>query len=153
MLGQLGLQAHISPADVDGMLQFGISGRVETGRDTIPGAFTVTWIDVDPEHQMPLVDAVTGIIMEQHGNEHYLGTCFATVGRRNYTFTAWTGPDAAQEALRGVAHTSAMKLAQTGGLGADARGITSMWTPHFLNGVFHPGASSSDLSDLGSQWL
>jgi steroid delta-isomerase-like uncharacterized protein len=153
MLGQLGLHAHISPADVDGMLQFGISGRVETGRDTIPGAFTVTWIDVDPEHQMPLVDAVTGIIMEQHGNEHYLGTCFATVGRRNYTFTAWTGPDAAQEALRGVAHTSAMKLAQTGGLGADARGITSMWTPHFLNGVFHPGASSSDLSDLGSQWL
>src|SRR6478736_3103392 len=47
MLGQLGLQAHISPADVDGMLQFGISGRVETGRDTIQGAIAVTWIDVD----------------------------------------------------------------------------------------------------------
>ena len=96
------------------MVQFGISGRVETGRDTIPGAFTVTWIEVDPEHQMPLVDAATAIVMEQHGNEHYLGTCFATIGPRNYTFTAWTSPEAAQEALRGAAHTSAMKLAQTG---------------------------------------
>ena len=33
-----------------------------------------------------------------------------------------------------------MKLAQTGGIGDSARGITSMWTPQFLNGVFHPGA-------------
>jgi steroid delta-isomerase-like uncharacterized protein len=153
MLGQLGLQVHVSPADVDGMLQFGISGRVETGRDTIPGAFTVTWIEVDPEHQMNLVDAVTAIIVEQHGNEHYLGTCFATVGPRNYTFTAWTSPEAAQEALRGEAHTSAMKLAQTGGIGAGARGVTSAWTPHFLNGVFRPGAASADLSELGGQWL
>jgi hypothetical protein len=46
-----------------------------------------------------------------------------------------------------------MRLAQTGGIGDTARGITSMWTPHFLSGVFHPGASSSDLSDLGGQWL
>ena len=34
-----------------------------------------------------------------------------------------------------------MKLAQTGGLGDNARGITSMWTPHFLNGIFRPGAA------------
>ena len=54
-----------------------------------------------PSTRCPSSTTVTGIIMEQHGNEHYLGTCFATVGRRNYTFTAWTSPDAAQEALRG----------------------------------------------------
>ena len=69
MLGQLGLQAHITPPTSTASLQFGISVRVETGRDTIPGAFTVTWIDVDPEHQMPLVDATTDIVMEQLGNE------------------------------------------------------------------------------------
>ena len=41
------------------------------------------------------------------------------------------------------AHTTAMKLAQSGGLGDNARGVTSMWTPHFLNGVFHAGSGST----------
>ena len=91
--------------------------------------------------------------MEQLANEEYLGTCFATIGRRNYTFSAWTTPEAAQEALRGDAHSTAMKLAQTGGFGDNARGITSMWTPHFLNGVFNPQGGSRDLSELGGQWL
>jgi len=153
MLGQLGLQTFITPADMEGITNFGYGGRIETGRDTIPGAFTVTWIDIDPEHQMTLVDATTAIILEQHGNDDYLGTCFITVGRRNYTFSAWTSPEAAQDALRGDAHSSAMKLAQTGGLGDNARGVTSAWTPHFLNGVFNPGAGSLDLSELGGQWL
>jgi len=153
MLGQLGLQAHITPSDMEGVTEFGISLRVETGRDAIPGAFTATWIDVDPEFQFTLADAATGIVMEQLGNEDYLGTCFATVGRRNYTFTAWTSPEAAQAALRGDAHTAAMKLATSGGIGDDARGVTSMWTPHFLNGIFHAGTGSTSLADLGGQWL
>jgi steroid delta-isomerase-like uncharacterized protein len=154
MLGQLGLQAHISPADIDGVMEFGIANRVETGRDTIPGAFTVTWIDVDPEHQMELIGAATDIVMEQLGNHHYLGTCFATVGRRNYTFTAWSSPEAAQEALRGHAHTAAMKLAQSGGLGDNAHGVTSLWAPQYLNGVFRAGSERSHaLSELGGQWL
>ena len=91
--------------------------------------------------------------MEQLGNDDYLGSCFATVGRRNYTFTAWTSSEAAQAALRGDAHTSAMKLAQTSGLGDTARGVTSLWEPVFLNGVFNPAGSSLDLADLGGQWL
>jgi len=153
MLGQLGLQAHISPADIEGVMQFGISNRVETGRDAIPGAFTITWIEIDAAQQMPLIGAATGVVMEQLGNEHYLGTCFATVGRRNYTFSAWTSPEAAQEALRGEAHAGAMKLAQTGGLGDDVRGVTSVWTPHVLNGIFRSGAPSADLVELGGQWL
>ena len=154
MLGQLGLQAHITPSNMEGVTEFGIGLRVETGRDTVPGAFTVTWIEVDPEHQFTLVDATTNIVIEQLGNDDYLGACIATIGRRNYTFTAWTSPEAAQAALRGDAHSTAMKLAQSGGLGDDARGITSMWAPHFLNGVFHASAGrSSDITELGGQWL
>jgi steroid delta-isomerase-like uncharacterized protein len=153
MLSQLGLQAHITPSNMEGVTEFGISLRVETGRNTVPGAFTVTCIDIGPEHQSALADAATNIVMEQLGNDAYLGTCFASVGRRNYTFTAWSTPEAAQEALRGDAHTAAMKLAQTGGIGDDARGITSMWTPHFLNGVFHAAGSHSPLSELTGQWL
>ncbi len=153
MLAQLGLQAHITPSDIEGVTEFGISLRTESGRDTIPGALTVTWIEVDPDHQMTLVDATTAIVLEQLANDDYLGTCFATIGARNYTFTAWTTPEAAQAALRGGAHSSAMKLAQTGGIGDTARGVTSMWTPHFLNGVFHAGTGSTPLAELEGQWL
>jgi hypothetical protein len=153
MLRQLGLQAHITPNDIEGVVEFGFSNRVETGRDTVPGAFTVTWIDIDAEHFPLLVEKTTGIVMEQLGNEEYLGSCFATIGRRNYTFSAWATPDAAQVALRDEAHSSAMKLAQTGGFGDSARGVTSMWTPHFLNGVFNPHGGSLALDELDGQWL
>jgi steroid delta-isomerase-like uncharacterized protein len=153
MLTQLGLQAHITPSNMEGITEFGISLRVETGRDTPPGAFTVTWIEVEPEDQAALVEATTNIVTEQLGNDDYLGTCFATIGKRNYTFTAWTTREAALAALRGDAHSSAMKLAQSGGIGDGARGVTSMWSPEFLNGVFHPNGGSTSLSELGGQWL
>jgi steroid delta-isomerase-like uncharacterized protein len=154
MLGQLGLQAHITPADIEGVTKFGIGLRVDSGRTTIPGALTITWIDIDPEYQFALIDATTAIVTEQLANDGYLGSCFATLGRRNYTFTAWESIDAARAALRGEAHGAAMHLAGNGGIGASARGVTSMWTPEFLNGIFHPGEGKSfDLAELGSQWL
>jgi len=153
MLGQLGLQSHITPQDMDGVTKFGTSLRVDTGRDTIPGAFTVTCIDVEPEFEGALVDATIAIVMEELGNDDYLGGCFATIGTRNYTFTAWTSPEAAQAALRGDAHSNAMKLAQTGGLGDSTLGLTSAWTPHFINGIFRPGGRSQPLTELEGQWL
>jgi steroid delta-isomerase-like uncharacterized protein len=153
MLTQLGLQAHITPADMEPVTRFGYGLRVDSGRSTVPGAFTITWIEIDPEHQPTLVDATTNIVMEQLGNHDYLGSTIATIGRRNYTFTAWTTPDAAQAALRGEAHSNAMRCAQSGELGDDARGVTSMWTPLLLNGVFTPRAGSRDLAELGGQWL
>jgi steroid delta-isomerase-like uncharacterized protein len=153
MLTQLGLQAHVTPADVEGVLTFGFGTRVETGRTTIPGAFTVTWIEIDDEHFPTLVEVTRAIVTEQLANDDYLGTCLGNFGRRHYTFSAWTTPEAAQAALRGDAHTTAMKMAQTGEFGADARGMTSAWIPHFLNGVFNPHGGSRPLSELGSQWL
>ena len=47
MLGQLGLQAHISPADIEPLTKFGISARVDTTREEA----SITWIEVAPEHQ------------------------------------------------------------------------------------------------------
>jgi steroid delta-isomerase-like uncharacterized protein len=154
MLGQLGLQAHITPADMEPVTKFGYALRVDAGRDRPPGAFTVTWIEIDHEYDAKLTDATIDIVMEQLGNEDgYFGSCFAVVGRRHYTFTAWASPEAAQEALRGDAHTNAMKLAQSGDLGINARGVTSVWQPLHLNGVFNPNGASLDLSELGGQWL
>jgi len=154
LLTQLGLQAHITPADMEPATKFGIGLRVDTQRQAIPGAFSVTWIDIDPEHQFTLFDATTSVVMEQLGNDGYLGSCFATIGRRNYTFTAWESVEAAKAALRNGAHAAAMRLAKSGGTGDDAFGITSIWKPEVLNGVFHAGkAASGDLAELTGQWL
>jgi steroid delta-isomerase-like uncharacterized protein len=154
MLGQLGLQAHITPADMEPVTKFGYALRVDSGRETVPGAFTVTWIEIDDEHHPMLIEKTTAIVMEQLAEEGgYLGSCLASIGRRKYTFTAWTSAEAAQTALRGEAHSNAMKLAQSGGFGDNARGVTSLWEPTFLNGVFNPQGGSLDLAELGGQWL
>lgn len=139
---------------MDPVTKFGIGLRVDTQRETLPGAFTVTWIEVDPENRGALVEATTNIVMEQFGNDAYLGSCFATIGRRNYTFSAWESVDAARAALRGGAHGAAMRLARSSGLGNNALGMTSIWRPEALNGLFHAGGGKSrDLSELTGQWL
>ena len=92
--------------------------------------------------------------MEQLGNDGYLGSCFATIGRRNYTFTAWESVEAAKAALHSGAHGAAMRLAKSGGVGDNAFGTTSIWKPEVLNGIFHAGrAKSGDLAQLAGQWL
>jgi steroid delta-isomerase-like uncharacterized protein len=152
MLTQLGLQAHLTPQDMEGITQFGIGLRVNSGRLGVPGAISVTRIEIDPEYQGALIDATTNIVMDLLGNDDYLGGCLATIGRDNYTFTAWTSVDAARRALRGGAHASAMRLAQTNGIGETARGITSIWEPTVLNQLFTPGGHQG-LADLERQWL
>ncbi|MEX1009570.1 MAG: nuclear transport factor 2 family protein [Acidimicrobiia bacterium] len=154
MLTQLGLQVHLSPADMDPFLKFGLGIRVDTGRDTIPGAFTVTWIEVEPEDAGALSDATEKIVVELLDNPGYLGTCFATVGKRNWTFSAWESVEVAESALSRGAHDQAMRLARTGGIGRNARGLTSIWKPERLNNYVLPAqAGSFDLSELEGQWL
>jgi steroid delta-isomerase-like uncharacterized protein len=154
LLTQLGLQAHISPADMEPVTKFGIGLRVDTQRQTIPGAFSVTWIDIEPEHEFTLRDATMSVVTEQLGNDGYLGSCFASIGRRHYTFTAWESVEAAKAALHSGAHGAAMRLALGGGLGDNAFGVTSIWKSEVLNGVFHAGRTKSgDLAELTAQWL
>jgi steroid delta-isomerase-like uncharacterized protein len=154
MLRQLGLQAHITPNDMPG-INFGYGLRIDSGRETVPGAFTVTWIEIDPEYHDHLRDSTMAIVFEQLGQEvGYLGSFLANIGRRSYTFTAWTDVDAAKAALRGGQHGEAMRDARHDGFGANARGVTSIWSVDTMNGIFHPGAGKSyDLSELGGQWL
>lgn len=154
MLRQLGLQAHVTPNDME-RITFGYGLRIDSGRETVPGAFTVTWIEIDPEYHEPLRDLTMAIVFEQLGQETgYLGSFLASVGRRKYTFTAWTDVESAKAALRGGAHGVAMRDAHNGAVGVNARGVTSLWTSAQMNGIFHAGPGKSfDLSELGGQWL
>jgi hypothetical protein len=154
MLRQLGLQVHLSPADIDPFLKFGLGIRVDTGRDTIPGAFTVTWIEVEPEDAAALNEATEKIVVELLENPGYLGTCFVTVGKRNFTFSAWESLEVVEAALGRGAHAQAMGLSRSGGIGTNASGLTSIWKPERLNNyVVPPQGTSLDLSALEGQWL
>lgn len=152
MLGQLGLELHPSPHGIEGITEFGIALRVNSGREGAPGAITVTRIEIDPEFQGALIDATTAIVTDLLGNDDYLGSCLATIGRDNFTLSAWTSADAARRALHGGAHADAMRLAHANGIGVTARGITSIWEPVAVNRVFTP-TGHQDLADLGRQWL
>lgn len=152
MMAQLGLQAHLTPQDIEGVTRFGIGVHINSGREGAPGAITVTRIEIDPEFQDTLVDTTTNIIMDLLGNDDYLGSTLATIGRDNFTVSAWTSVDAAKQALRGGAHAEAMRLAHATGIGATARGVTAIWEPVAINRVFTP-AGHEDLADLGRQWL
>jgi steroid delta-isomerase-like uncharacterized protein len=154
MLGQLGLQAHLSPADIEPFLRFGLGIRVDTGRSTVPGALTVTWIEVEPENAPALQEATEKIVVDLLENPGYLGTYFVTVGKRNGTISAWESVEAAEAALHRGAHAQAMQLAREGGIGRNARGLTSIWAPERLNNFVLPAQGGSfDLSELDGQWL
>jgi steroid delta-isomerase-like uncharacterized protein len=154
MLTQLGLQAHVSPPDLDPFLKFGLGVRVDTGRTTLPGAFTVTWIEVEPQDAPALQQATEQIVVEQLENPAYLGSSFVIVGKRNATFSAWESVEAAEAALGHGAHAHAMRVAREGGIGKGARGLTSIWRPERLNPLMMPAQGGSlDTTELDSQWL
>jgi hypothetical protein len=134
------------------MIGWGVGTRVETGRSTVPGAFTISWIEVAPEHFPKLAATTEGIITELMGNEGYLGSCFVSTGIRHHTLSAWRSVEDAANALSSGAHKAAMLMAREGGLGEDARGLTSFWEPSRLNGVFHT-TGTRPLDELGGQWL
>ena len=57
-------------------------------------------------------------------------------------------------ALHSGAHNAAMRLAKSGGIGDNAFGVTSIWKPEVLNGIFRAAkAKSGDLAELTGQWL
>ena len=99
-----------------------------------------------------LNEATEKIVVDLLENPGYLGTCFATVGKRNWTFSAWENVEAAESALSRGAHAQAMALARSGGIGKNARGLTSIWKPERLNNYVVPaqGGSSTSPSSKGN---
>ncbi len=153
MLQQLGLQVHISPADVPGRMDFGLAARVSAGEAAEPGCFTVTSIDVSGQSVRQVdefTDAIVGGVIGQSG---YLGTVFACLGDRRYSFTAWRDVDAV-EGMRTTVHPEAMRRFNSGTLGT--RVMTSVWVPLRVNPVrvcASDGQRPVRAEPLAEQWL
>jgi steroid delta-isomerase-like uncharacterized protein len=63
-LATMGLQVHPSPADVPGLIDFGVGVRATKGDPTSPGCFTVTSIDATGQSAWQVNDFTQKIVTE-----------------------------------------------------------------------------------------
>lgn len=129
---QLGLQALVVPQDT-WPVSFGIASRTDLGYTTVPGALTMTWIELkDDAEQAELINRTTEIVTALASEPSFLGMQTTTVGRRNLTLTLWTSPEAAEVAVgRNAPHSQSIGRFEQDGFAA--RLFTSLWQPHRLN--------------------
>ena len=155
---QLGLQTFPMPRD-SWPVSYGTSVRVDLGNTTVPGALTMTWIEVDEAEQGELVSRTTEMITAWASDPAFVGFQSTAIGRRNLTLTAWTSPAAAEAAVaRNAPHTAAQQRVTQDGFGA--RGFTSFWQPYRVNeqfvqcgcGAYVPlGGQATATCDCGTQ--
>jgi hypothetical protein len=149
----MGLQTQVAPADIPGIVAFGIGVRATKGDTKLPGCFTVTSIDATGESAWEVNELTQNIVGELMSQSGYLGSVFATGGGRQYTFTAWEDVDAVK-GMRTTVHRDAMRRFNAGTLGT--RLMTSVWVPLRLNPVHiapNEGKRPIEEEPLAGQWL
>jgi steroid delta-isomerase-like uncharacterized protein len=129
---QLGLQAVIVPRD-EWPLRFGTSVRTDLGNTTVPGALTMTWIDVDSDQEEAEVTRRSGDVIQAFSSEPgFIGWVGTFANHRGHTLTAWASPEAAEAAInRNGPHRQAKTRVLESKLGQ--RFFTSFWKPHHVN--------------------
>lgn len=129
---QLGLQALIVPKN-EWPLHYGTSVRTDLGNTTVPGAITMTWIDVDSDQEQGEVALRAASIIEALASEPgFIGWLGTFSDHRGHTLTAWTNPEAAEAAInRNSPHHLAKDRVMNSKLGRHV--FTSFWKPHHLN--------------------
>ena len=92
-LDQLGVQVTVQPANA-GPLAFGTSTRFRTGSTTVPGAISVTWIDVGSKAEAEGVkERSRGNVAELAQLPGFIGWVGIGIAERLYTLTLWDDPD------------------------------------------------------------
>ncbi|HET9219645.1 MAG TPA: ester cyclase [Terriglobia bacterium] len=106
---QLGLQVIVQP-DAIGPFTFGTSIRVSGGKDTRPGAFSVTALRPRNAEDVKTVTELSRQIgTELLSMPGFIAFVGVTVGDRMLTISAWEDPQAPAQLLRGGTHAEAMK--------------------------------------------
>jgi steroid delta-isomerase-like uncharacterized protein len=131
MLAQLGLQVVVQPHHV-GPVEFGVSTRMRSGNNTVPGAFSLTMVDARSVEEVQEVRLRSReILLSMSSMPGFLSFLGVVVGRRLYTISAWTGPDEARAVMRDDVHREATSQFVQGNLCSTFRG--SVWVPHHVS--------------------
>jgi steroid delta-isomerase-like uncharacterized protein len=125
---QLGLQVMVQPKAI-GPFTFGSSVRAWGGKNTKPGAYSITALLTRSDQDGAGVgEQAREIAMEMLSMKGFLSWVGVTVGDRMLTITAWEKPEDSQQMLRGGRHADAMKMFWGPDLAGG--GVTSVWAPH-----------------------
>lgn len=134
LVDQLGFEVLVQPTTA-GPFSFGNSVSVGTGKDTTPGAFSLTRISVRSEEEIEEVSQYARqILQEMMAMPGFLSAVNSRAGNRMYTVTAWED----SEGPRRMMHTGTHREAMTRFFGPafSAGGVTSVWTPERINTVW-----------------
>lgn len=133
MMRQLGLRVDVQPRQL-GPFKFGVSTRLDLGKKTEPGAFSLTSIAYrDSEDAAVVTGRSREVAREMAEMDGVISAVFARDDERGYTITAWEDPEDTRQLMRGGTHrTAAGELLARDGLGAS--GMTSVWTLERMNG-------------------
>jgi steroid delta-isomerase-like uncharacterized protein len=130
---QLGMQMRAVPP-AGGPFEFGYAVRATSGSPRIPGAVSLTWLDVRSEQEADQVKlTAAAIAAEMTGEPGFIGWLAVEIGRRLYTITAWDDADAVHALMRSTTHKEAVRQFFSEDLGAAA--ATGVWRVHHLNPV------------------
>lgn len=124
---QLGLDVVVQPKEI-GPFRFGVSVVVRRPKLVAPAVLAFTeLIAAADEHVQPIRDMSRQLVVEQLGNEAFLGFTSSVAGRRMTTVSAWSSQEAMSAALRGGTHAQAMQRFYCDGIAAG--GYTAVYAP------------------------
>jgi steroid delta-isomerase-like uncharacterized protein len=123
---QLGMQVIVQPTTI-GPFSFGTAALVATGKNTKPGAYSVTMLCARSDDEVQQVsDLSQKIVTEMLEMKGFISWIGMTVGNRQMTVTAWEAPDNARQMHTGGTHPEA--IGKFKGQELAAGGMTSVWS-------------------------
>lgn len=128
---QLGLQVAVMPTSI-GPFRFGTSTAAGTGRRTVPGAFSITFVTARSDQEVQAIkDGSKDVIRDLLPAAGFIGWVGMTVGRRMMTVTAWDRPEDVQQVHESPHHRQAVDRVMSNEL-VDS-GYFSVWVPHHIS--------------------
>lgn len=124
---QLGLQVIVQP-HVVGPVNFGRSVAMQGGKPRIPGAFSITSLQVrSAEESATTVEYGRKILKDMAQMDGFIGTFMGGAGRRHYTVSAWENPEQPRQIYRSSVHNEIMERFYNGDFSEG--GAFGVWVP------------------------
>jgi steroid delta-isomerase-like uncharacterized protein len=131
LLNQLGAQVTVQPANV-GPLAFGTSARFRSSNTSVPGALSMTWMDVRSEAEGEEVkQRVHAIVREMAQVPGFIGWVGISIAERLYTLALWDDPETIRQLRANTKHRSAAQHVFKRDFGTTLH--TGVWVPDHLN--------------------
>jgi len=143
-LEQLGLQVIAQPSSL-GPISFGTGMSMQVGKQTKPGAFSLTAIRIRSDQVPQLQELGRRILEELAQMPGFISFTSLGANHCGYTITAWEDAESASQMLGASAHREAMQAF----FGPDFAegGMTSVWIPHHINALWVRCPACGRMSD------